>query len=279
MNPAWRDRPDQEPVLVDIRGQVGVLTLNRPERLNAWTPKLGTVYFDHLRSLAMNPQVRVILVTGQGRAFCAGADVSGLGHVSEEGGMPKSQRDPRGYWFPLSIGKPIVAAIQGACYGVGVQQALCCDIRFVSEDVKISVAYVRRGLIGELGITWLLPRVVGAGAALDLMLSGRTIDAAEARTIGFANRVVATEALFEAALEYCTAMAANCPPQTMRLIKQQIYTDLANAPDAAFDRSEELLDEAFASGDFKEAMQALQEKREPAYAPVSPEQWSIDGWR
>jgi enoyl-CoA hydratase/carnithine racemase len=279
MNTPWVDDPADEPVLADIRHGVGILTLNRPARLNAWTPLLGTAYFNHLERMAKDPDVRAILVCGRGRAFCAGADVAGLDHLSRAGGIPKNKRDARGYWFPLSIAKPIVAAIQGACYGVGLQQALCCDVRFMSDDVRISCTYIRRGLIGELGITWLLPRVIGTSAALDLALSGRTIGAEEARTVGLTHRVAAAESLFDVTFDYCASMAANCPPATLRLMKQQLYTDLASGPAEAFARSEALLEQALGGDDFVEAMCAFKEKREPRFASLPPDLWAIERWR
>jgi enoyl-CoA hydratase/carnithine racemase len=233
----WAEAPGDVPILHAVRDGVGVLTLNRPERLNAWTPAMGSLYFDRLYQAA---------------------------------------RDRRAYWFPLSIGKPIVAAIHGACFGVGLQQALCCDIRFVAEDAKIAAPYAKRGLIGEVGITGLLPRIVGAADALDMLLSGRTLSAQEAYAMRLANRVVPTGSLFQTAFDYCAALADGCAPGSMRTMKQQVYRDLMSALADAFDRSETLLAEALAGRDFAEGVQAFTDKRPPRFPPLDPDLWAID---
>jgi enoyl-CoA hydratase/carnithine racemase len=271
----WAEAPGDVPILHALRDGVGVLTLNRPERLNAWTPAMGSLYFDRLEQFARDPEVRAILVHGQGRAFCSGADLSGLGAIAK-GADYQAERDRRAYWFPLSIGKPIVAAIHGACFGVGLQQALCCDIRFVAEDAKIAAPYAKRGLIGEVGITWLLPRIVGAADALDMLLSGRTLSAQEAYAMRLANRVVPSEALFQAAFDYCAALADGCAPGSMRTMKQQVYRDLMSALADAFGRSEGLLAEALAGRDFAEGIQAFKDKRPPRFPPLEPDLWAID---
>jgi enoyl-CoA hydratase/carnithine racemase len=274
---AWAEAPGERPVLEAVRDGVGIVTLNRPERLNAWTPAMGLQYFDALERMAGDPAVRAILVHGQGRAFCAGADMSGLQEISE-GADYKSSRQPRKYWFPLSIGKPIVAAIHGACMGLGVQQALCCDIRFVSDDVKIAAVYAKRGLVGEIGITWLLPRIVGMGVAMDLMVSGRAVGAQEALAIGLANRVVPDGRLFDEAFAYCAALAADCAPSSMRTMKQQVYADMMSALWPAFERSEVLLEQALASADFAEGVRAFKEKRPPQFPPLAAELAVIKQW-
>ena len=262
-------------VLAEVREGVGILTLNRPAKLNAWSPAMGKVYFELLEGFAANPEVRAILVTGAGRGFCAGADVSMLGGIADtadgEAGRPR-----RPYWFQLTVGKPIVGAIHGACVGLGFQMALLCDIRFVAEDVKFAVAYVKRGLIGELGMTWLLPRLIGTGPAMDLFLSGRNVDAQEALALRLANRVVPTDNLFQAAFDYCKSLAANCSPYSMRILKQQLYRDLMDRFDSSYARAEELLVEALAQSHFAEGIRAFTEKRPPNFPPLEPELGTFD---
>src|SRR5882724_4413081 len=137
MTAVWPNEHGQPPAIIaETRDGVAVLTLNRPSSLNAWTPAMGTLYFDTLDRVAADPSVRAILVTGAGRAFCAGADLSGLSHIASAGGLAQN-RDPRRYWHAMSIGKPIVAAIRGPCLGVGLQQALCCDVRIAASDAQI----------------------------------------------------------------------------------------------------------------------------------------------
>jgi enoyl-CoA hydratase/carnithine racemase len=276
MSDAWSAQAGDGPViLTEVRDGVGVITLNRPSRLNAWTPLMGTLYFNALEQFARDPEVRAILLTGAGRGFCSGADVSGLGSMSDAGGM-QPERETRPYWYPMEIGKPVVAAIKGVCYGVGLQQALFCDIRFVSEDVRISTAYAKRGLIGEVGITWILSRIVGASRALDLMLTARVVEAQDALSLGLANYVAPTESLVDAAFAYCAGLAKDCSPWSMRQMKLQVYADLMDSLKPAFDRSEDLLNAALAGPDFAEFIAAFREKRPPAFPGLDPSLAQMD---
>jgi enoyl-CoA hydratase/carnithine racemase len=277
MSAIWGDEEaGPASVLTEVREGVAVVTLNRPKRLNAWTPAMGSLYFDTLERLAGDPSVRSILVTGQGRAFCAGIDLGRLANLAASGGSPPAEPDRRPYWLPMSIGKPIVAAIRGACVGVGLQQALCCDIRFAADDAKLSAPYSKRGLIGEVGMTWNLTRVIGAGAAMDLMLSGRTLGAEEALKSGLVNRVVAGQSLFDDAFAYCRALAEECSPWSMMMIKQQIYKDLMVTMHVAYGRSEAMMSQALVGPAIVEGIAAFREKRRPIFAPLSAEQATID---
>src|SRR5204863_6547367 len=203
---------------------VALLTLNRPERLNAWTAEMEREYFDALEQCGASADVRVIVVTGAGRGFCAGADMQDLQGISNaaegteisdedangtaprggEGGngagRPASERRPQ--TLPLSIPKPIIAAINGPCAGIGLVQALMCDLRFAADDAKLTTAFARRGLVAEHGISWMLPRLVGPARALDLLLSARVVLGAEAAQLGLVNRAVPAELLMNAALAY-----------------------------------------------------------------------------
>jgi enoyl-CoA hydratase/carnithine racemase len=252
-----------EPVLVDRKGPVALVTLNRPDRLNAWALGMGTIYFDILERLARDPEVRAIVVTGAGRAFCAGADT---GELSGMEGMQTQEKRP--YTYPLLIGKPLIAAIRGACVGIGFQQALCCDLRFVATDAKISSAYARLGLIGECGMTWLLPRLVGTANAADLMLSGRIIGAEEAQRMGLANRVCSPEAVLDEALAYADTLARGCSPWSMRTMKEQLYRDVQSNLREAYARSETVLEAAMTRGDFSEGVKAFKERRSPDFPPL-----------
>jgi len=139
-----------------VQDGVALLTLNRPERLNAWTPAMGRAYFDSLEECAALEEVRAIVVTGEGRGFCAGADMENLQSLGENGAEAGAgERDPRPQSFPLSIPKPIIAAVNGACAGIGLVLALMCDIRFAAESAKLTTAFARRGLVAEYGIAWI----------------------------------------------------------------------------------------------------------------------------
>src|SRR4051812_19598663 len=179
-----------EVVLCEIDAGVAQVTLNRPDRLNAWTADLEDAYFGALEDCAARADVRAIVVTGAGRGFCAGADMDELQAIGANG---REARERRLQSFPLTVPKPIVAAINGACAGIGLVQALMCDVRFAADDAKITTAFARRGLVAEHGISWILPRLVGPAHALDLLFSGRVILGAEAARIGLVNRAVARE--------------------------------------------------------------------------------------
>ena len=176
-----------DPVLYEVRDSgVAVLTLNRPERMNGWGGGLATTFYSRLDDAEADPDVRAIVVTGNGRAFCAGADMGDLNTISNAtvdaaGGTDVSKlvgaRHPH---FVTTLRKPVIAAINGACAGMGLTLALVCDVRFAAEGAKFTTSFARRGLIAEYGISWILPRVVGWGAALDLLLSGRVFYADEA---------------------------------------------------------------------------------------------------
>ncbi len=159
-------------VLSEIDGGVLTLTFNRPERLNAWTDALGTRYFDLLTQAEADPAVRVIVVTGAGRGFCAGADFQTLTALQD--GTLEALTERRVHTFPTTIRKPIIAAVNGACAGLGMVHALVCDLVFTAAEAKWTTAFSRRGLIAEYGLAWVLPKLIGQGRALDLLLSGRT---------------------------------------------------------------------------------------------------------
>jgi enoyl-CoA hydratase/carnithine racemase len=171
---------DTDPVLYEIRATgVALLTLNRPERMNGWGGGLATSFCSRLGDAEADPDVRAVVVTGSGRDFCAGADMGNLTTISNAtvdaaGGTDVSKL--AGAWHPhhlMTMRKPVIAAINGACAGMGLTMALVCDVRFAAEGAKFATSFARRGLVAEYGISWILPRVVGWGAALDLLLSGR----------------------------------------------------------------------------------------------------------
>ncbi len=259
-----------ELVLVTIDQGVASIVLNRPHRQNAWTPGLGNAYFGALLDLSRDERVRVIVVSGSAGSFSVGADGALLEDIAGNSGLEISA-DYKPYWLPMSIGKPIIGAIAGPCFGVGLQQALCLDFRFAAEDAKISTAYVRRGLIAEMGMSWVLPRLVGAGHAAELLLSGRVVRAPEAERIGLVNRVFPTGSVLDETLAFARTMAATCSPRAMREIKGQLYRDLMSSLLPAYGRSQELLPQAFTWPDFAEGVRSFGEKRTPVFPALPPE--------
>jgi enoyl-CoA hydratase/carnithine racemase len=256
-----------EVVLHEVRDGVAKLTLNRPERLNAWTLEMEARYFGLLEQAADDAAVRVIVVTGAGKGFCAGADMELLQGIGG-GGTPGRPGKPQ--TFPLTVRKPILAAINGACAGLGLVQALMCDLRFAAAGAKLTTAFVRRGLIAEHGISWVLPRLVGPAHALDLLLSGRVVLAEEALGMGLVNRVVPADSLLDAVMGYARDLAANCSPTSMAAIKQQVYrhfeTDLASA----LKESNELMVASLKRPDFREGVASFVERRPPRFPPLGP---------
>ena len=269
------DVASAELVLYTVEAGVATLTLNRPERSNGWTGELTRAYFGRLEQAARDPLVRSIVVTGAGRAFSVGGDGAKLsGAAAERDTAPIAAVQP--YWFPLRIGKPVIAAINGPCFGIGLQQVLCCDIRMAADDAKFSTAYARRGLVAEYGMSWLLPRLVGTGHAMDMLLSARLVRAPEAERIGLVNRVVPARDLLDEAQGYARELAVHCAPSSLAAIKRQMLRDLVDTLPAACDRASAMLDDAMRSDDFREGVRSWQEQRAPNFPPLAPEQAIFD---
>jgi enoyl-CoA hydratase/carnithine racemase len=260
----------EEVVTRSIEDGVAVLTLNRPDRLNAWTAQMKREYFDLLENCAADADVRVIVLTGAGRGFCAGADMAELQALGDGGSIEEraAQEDPRPHTFPLTIPKPLIAAVNGACAGLGLVHALMCDIRFAAAGAKITTAFSRRGLVAEHGISWILPRVVGPSRALDLLYSSRIVLAEEALELGLVNRVIKPDRLMEETLAYARDLAENCAPTSMATMKRQIYSDLDRGLADALATANELMVESFTKPDLTEGVASFMERRPPRFAGV-----------
>ena len=252
-----------ELVLREVTDGVAVLTLNRPERLNAWTHALENRYFDLLHECAADADVRVIVVTGAGRGFCAGADMEDLQAIGGGDGGDIDLSARRAQTTPLTIPKPIIAAINGPCAGIGLVQALMCDIRIGAPGAKLTTAFARRGLIAEHGISWLLPRLIGPSKALDLLMSGRVFLSEEAAELGVVNRLGS----LDDALDYARDLAANCSPASMAVMKRQVWSHLELPLGEALAESDRLMFESFGRPDFVEGVASFVERRPPAFAP------------
>ena len=261
--------PATDVVTREVRDGAAVLTLNRPERLNAWVPAMQIRYFDLLEEAAADPQVKAIVVTGAGRGFCAGADMEGLQSLgSGEGSAEGARADDRPQTFPMSIPKPVIAAINGPAAGLGLVMALMCDIRFAAVGAKLTTAFARRGLIAEHGISWVLPRLVGAAHALDLLFSGRVVLAEEAAAMGLVNAVHPPDKLLERTLEYAGELATWSSPASMAVMKRQVYEHLERGAAESLDESNRLMAESFGRADFKEGVASFVEGRPPRFEGV-----------
>jgi enoyl-CoA hydratase/carnithine racemase len=271
-------------VLMEVQEAVAVVTLNRPERLNAWTPELQTRYFDLLDECAAREDVRAIVVTGAGRGFCAGADMDNLqslaGASGNGGGDATAAAagagaggpgasDTRAVRHPLSIPKPIIAAINGPCAGIGLVFALMCDIRFAAAEAKITTSFARRGLVAEHGISWMLPRLIGPARALDLLLSGRVIRGRDAVELGLVSEAFEGDRVLERTVDYAHEMAHECSPASLAVMKRQVYADLERPLAEAVDEANRLMGESFAAPDFAEGVQSFLERRAPRFAPLA----------
>lgn len=262
--------PDEAVIYQVTDSGVAVLTLNRPDRLNTWGGDIATAFYTGLDRADEDPAVRVILLTGRGKAFCAGAQLGAMGSVTQsvektdEGKLASLVGDRKPYYL-TTLCKPVVAAINGSCVGIGLTQALMCDVRFAAAGAKFAASFARRGLIAEYGVSWILPRLTGWGVALDLMLSGRTFLADEAADLGLVKEVVPPERLMERAMAYAEDIAQNCSPASMAVIKRQTYGDAMREVVQANSRAEALLHESLQRPDVIEGITSFLEKRAPSF--------------
>ncbi|WP_433472299.1 enoyl-CoA hydratase-related protein [Spirillospora sp. CA-142024] len=264
-------RADTDLVLYDVdEDGVATLTLNRPERKNAWNPLMETRFFELLDRAAADPRVRVVIVTGAGKAFCPGMDMQRLEQNSRPGeGLHLEGRSPM--YSRRLLPKPMIAAINGGCAGVGLIQALICDVRFAARGARFSTAFTRRGLAGEYNLPYVLPRLIGLENALDLLLSGRTFDADEAKALGLVSRVVEPGELMDAARAYARDIARNCSPRAMAVVRHQVYGDLDRDFPEALARSYSAMEYFAGSPDFREGVVSFTQKRPPKFAGLPPE--------
>ncbi len=215
------------------------------------------------------PDVRVIVVTGAGKGFCAGADMDMLQGIGEAGGTG-SAAPGKHYeqYYATTLNKPVIAAINGACAGIGLVHAMMCDIRFAASGAKFTTAFARRGLIAEHGVSWVLPRLVGPARAMDVLLSGRVFLAEEAEDLGMVNKVFAPEALLDETIAYAQDLAANSSPSSMAVMKRQVWKALTQSISEASSEADALMAKSLAEADFKEGVASFVEKRAPAFNPV-----------
>ena len=267
------------------RDAVALVTLSRPERLNAWTARMASEYRWALETADDDPSVGAIVVTGDGRGFCAGADVKALSDLAGGDDYRADAGDLRGandlraaagdrvvapdfahdFSWPLGLGTPVVAAVNGPVAGVGFVLACYCDIRFAAESTVFTTSFARLGLPAEHGVSWMLSRLIGAGRAADLLLSSRRVDAGEALAIGLVSRVVPDASLVEHAIAYAQRMASELAPTSLATIKRQLWSDTNQTLDAAATEAEALLPKMLASPEFAEGAAALAEKRPPRF--------------
>ncbi len=256
-------------VLYELAGGVATLTLNRPHRHNAWTIAMHRRYYELLEQCESDPAVRAVVVTGAGDSFCPGADTEALQGYTASGDFdPEATTITQPDSFPFHLRKPLIAAVNGRCAGFGLVQALMCDVRFAAAGARLSTAFARRGLPALHGIAWLLPRLVGASRATELILSGRTFVAEEAAAIGLVHQVVPPADVLPTAVAYAADLVAHCSPSSWENMKAQLYRAGAQAFDEAIAEAHEREEQALASVDFLEGVMSFVERRPPAFAPL-----------
>jgi len=258
--------------------RVATITLNRPERLNAWTGRMHTEYRWAMEQAQRDDDVRVVVVTGSGRGFCAGADARALSSHAERGGYdpgtPEDLATP-GYGlhpgldgdftFHLGLRTPVIAAINGPAAGVGLVLACYCDLRFAAAGAKLTTAHGRLNLPAEYGLSWILPRIVGLGRANDLLLSSRVVLAEEALTMGLVNRVFPPDEVLDAALTYAHELAHGVARRSLVETKRAVALDLFRDLGASAAEATRLLNEMMGEPDFAEGAAALNDKRPPRF--------------
>ena len=259
-----------ELVLYDVSDGIATLTFNRPARNNAFTTDMEHQYFDLLEHAANDTDVRVIVVTGAGRSFCPGLDMEALRIGVAEGGLATS-RPRRPHTYPVTIPKPIIAVINGACAGLGLVVALMCDIRFAARGAKMTTAWSRRGLVAEHGMSWMIPRLVGFPRALELMMSGRVFTTDEAHDMGMVHHLADADRVMTDARTYALDIAANVSPTSLAHIKWQSYRDLERSSlNSAWQHSMFLAHDANEFPDATEGVSSFIERRPPNFLPLPP---------
>jgi enoyl-CoA hydratase/carnithine racemase len=264
-------------ILYEVSERIATITLNRPDRLNAWTQTMDLELRAAIKDAAADDGVRVIILTGAGRGFCAGADLGGLSNVSTgaAAGGQSPQKEPdfldarpdyrgRVSYF-AAVPKPVIAAVNGPCAGIGMVAALFCDMRFAGSEALFTTAFSRRGLIAEYGVAWILPRLVGHSASLDLLLSARKIGADEAFRLGLVSQIFPAAELAASARAYALDLAQSVSPRSMAVMKRQIWEAPFQTPGEAIALAETEMRESFQSADFREGVAHFLEKRKPVF--------------
>lgn len=256
-----------EHITTELSEGILTITLNRPEKLNAFTTQMGQEIGAALDRADADDAVRVVIFTGAGRAYCAGADISDGGSVGAGSGMERKGLPPGGIGQRLyESKKPLIAAINGAAVGVGVTMTLPMDFRICAEDTKFGFVFTRRGLVPEAGSAWFLPRIVGLPKALEWVYCGRTVTAADAKAAGLVTDVVAPDRLLRHARELAREIALNTSPVATVLTRQLMWrASAADHPLGAL-KIDSALNLALAQGpDVKEGFAAFREKRLPDF--------------
>ncbi len=268
-------------IVYEVDDPVATITLNRPDVLNAWTDRMGFEMRHAVASAEADPRVVGIVLTGAGRGFCAGADMKRLSAVSagnrtveevtddlaSDPGDPAYGADLHDgtYTYLMSVPKPVIAAIKRPVAGMAVPIALACDLRFMAQDAVLTLAFSQRGLVAEWGVSWLLPRLVGPAAALDLLCSSRKVTGTEAAALGLVNAALPRDEVLPRARHYVRELAATVSPASMAIMKRQVYQQVHAGMLAAEREAYQLMVESFGRPDFREGVASFVERRPPRF--------------
>jgi len=264
-----------EQIRYHVADGVATVTLDRQDKLNAWTRKMEEEVTSAIQDAVADDSVRAIVLTGAGRGFCAGADMSLLSEVSQTGltsrhqnvsgnsGLPDNQRQHS--WL-LTVPKPVIAAINGPSVGLGFVIPLYCDFRIAAQSAVFNVIFSRRGLIAEYGIAWILPRLIGLPRAIDLIFTSRKFDAAEALQMGLVTRVLPDAGFLEAVQGFARELGESVSPRSLRVMKQQLYGAQSQTLDQAMDVAIAEMLASLECEDFKEGVAHFVEKRQPRFS-------------
>lgn len=267
---------EADPVLLETTDGVAVITLNRPERRNAWTIGMQAAYYAALEEATGDAAVRAIVLTGAAGAFCPGADTAALTTYTETGTTnPLAAEIEQPEWFPSLVPKPMIAAIEGPCAGIGLVQALLCDIRVASPAARMSTAFARRGLPAMHGGEWLLERIAGAGVAHELLLTGRTFDGAEAHRLGVVTECA--DSPLERAREIAADVATHCSPASMAHVKRQLWTTAERTLAQSVESVDAVIEDFLSSPDVTEGVASFVQRRRPQFAGLSARITHPDG--
>lgn len=265
-----------ETIRYEVTDPAAVITLDRPDSMNAMTPTMEAEIYDAVLRAAADRSVVGIVITGAGRAFCAGADMKVLsaimsGDAEQATGPARPAPAEPGEFtgkfpFLMAIDKPVIAAINGAVAGMAFPMVLCCDLRVMTPEAVLLTAFSQRGLIAEWGLSWVLPRLVGPAVALDLLFSSRKVTGHEAKQLGLVNEVVEADDLLPWCLRYVEHLAATCSPSSMAIMKRQVYGQLHRGLGDAERESVRLMVQSFDRPDFAEGVQSFLQRRPPSFA-------------
>lgn len=258
-------------ILLEKRDGIAIITLNRPERLNAISPGMGELLESLVESVGKDESVRVLVVTGAGKGFCSGADVGMWEKGADVQEMRGSQtrrttvESSTGFILPFrKLGIPVIGAINGTAAGAGFALAMACDMRIASENARFGSLFIKRAITPASGISYILPRIIGTARACEVMFTGDWIVAQEAERLGIVNRVVPHEQLMPATLEFAARLAKG-PPIALALTKKVIYEGLDSDLESHLDLETHFQRVCFTTEDFMESVRAFMEKREPVY--------------